>query len=100
MIATMGLWVPRTVHAPPQPVVFYILSYCAIDIKYAEKMLKLYDLQQIQTREFDNLQAAQEYALHAYGLKSCEFRKFQMEGERTGTYQYNSDRGEIIKREK
>ena len=97
MIATIGLWVPKTVHVPPLPVVFYIQSYSDIDIKYAEKMLKLYDLQQIQTREFKDLQEARDYAQRSYGLEGCEFKKFQMEGERTGTYQYNPDKGEITK---
>ncbi|MBN1377748.1 MAG: hypothetical protein JXA04_00780 [Gammaproteobacteria bacterium] len=100
MIATIGLWVPKTIHAPPLPVVFYIQSYCDIDVKYAEKMLKLYDLQRIQTHEFDDIKAAKEFALRSYGLKACEFRKFQMEGERTGTYQYNDEKGEITKPKK
>lgn len=98
MIVTIGLWVPNTAHVPPLPVVFYIQSHCDIDIKYAEKMLKLYDLQQIQTYECDDLQAAREQAQRSYGIKACEFRKFQMDGEGTGTYQYNASKGKITKR--
>jgi hypothetical protein len=100
VIVTIGLWVPKTAHVPPLPVVFYIQSYCDIDVKYAEKMLKLFDLQQIQTCECEDLQAAREHAQSSYGIKACEFKKFQMEGERTGTYQYNANKGEIKKRKK
>ena len=97
MIATIGLWSPKTAHTPPRPVVFYIQSHCDIDVRYAEKMLTLYGLQNIQTCELEDLSAIQDYANKTYGLSDCELKKFQMDDERTGTYQYDADQGVITK---
>jgi hypothetical protein len=79
MFITLGRWLPSFDRGDKTPVIFYARSPDMHGADAAKTTMKRFGLKHILIDEFDDLDAAQEYAKKYFNLAEFEFSPFPVD---------------------